>query len=162
MRKVGQHWAHPLCLFTHPGIIVEDFSTLKFLEIGPQKTGNKLKCEFCKNSTASVFQCQSNDKCGRASHIYCALKHYQPKSSLGWRLDDQPLPNDFDNQEAINNLLMRTIRRKNLFLASQLGVKKNFKTKPVDIFLYCDEHSKTVVDCSCQTWDESKIDWLFC
>ena len=39
MRKFGDNWAHPLCLFTHPGIIVEDFSTLKFLEIDSKKSG---------------------------------------------------------------------------------------------------------------------------
>lgn len=127
------------------------------MEIDSQK-GRKLKCHECHNFTNNVLRCCSN--CPKQSHYYCAMKKSLPDK--GWKSVIQPLKNSRNYWEPYFNLLERTIRTKNSFLAGQLNIKKSLKTIDVGVKLYCEEHSDTIVECVCRNFEEGKIDWVFC
>lgn len=110
--------------------------------------------------TGSVLRCCMN--CQRQTHIYCAMKNSRPEEGRGWRVCLQPLDGFRNYQEPYENLLLRSIRGTNHFLANQLNVKKSMKTIEVGVMLYCEDHSVTIVECSCREFDEMKLQWLYC
>ena len=96
------------------------------------------------------------------SHLYCALKSYKADDGKGWRARLQPL-NEFKNyNELYENLISRTIRTRNSFLAGQLGIKKNIRTYEVATMISCEEHSLTIVDCVCRNFNEESTEWMYC
>lgn len=72
LKRVGERFAHPVCMLFNASFLVRTFRDLCFLQIEPLRPKAKLQCAECGVTNGYVMNCGL--KCASACHAYCAFK----------------------------------------------------------------------------------------
>lgn len=84
LKRVGERFAHPVCMLFNSSFLVRAFRDLSFLQIESLRPKAKLKCAECGVTNGYVMNCGL--KCASACHAYCAFKSNERAETEGsWR-----------------------------------------------------------------------------
>ena len=85
LKRVGERFAHPICLLFNSSFLVRAFRDLSFIQIESLRPKGKVMCVECGVTNGYVVNCGL--KCAYASHAYCAFKSNEQAETEGssWR-----------------------------------------------------------------------------